>query len=95
MTTDTTPKPVLEFAEGQNRISVYLLNPGETFPRFGGSKGGLTVRKTASLILTVENVYGKYDTEYDLTDENVWSKIRDLVRNHGTDPAGEGVIKIL
>jgi hypothetical protein len=65
--------------EGSMRTRVYLLNPGDVFAYFGGSRHGLCVKKTASLILSQSSpAMGRRDTEYDLTNADAWDCI---VRN--------------
>lgn len=69
---------VLEFrlsGTPDTQIEVYLLNPGNHFDRFGGSRQGLVVRKTASLIVRTHSM-GLRDVEYDLGDEVMWGYIR-------------------
>jgi hypothetical protein len=77
------PTPILTLAikEGKHRTEVYLLNPGECFPRFGGSRHGLIVRKTASLIIRSNSGYDMKDTEYDLADPGAWNHLRKLLGN--------------
>lgn len=69
--------------ESHVRIRVYLLNPGETFERFGGSRQGLTVRKTASLIVSTLQCGSSRDTEYDLrggvNQPDVWAWLKRCV----------------
>lgn len=59
---------------GTMRVRVYLLNVGDVFHGFGGSRHGLVVRKKASLIVR-ELDHGLRDHEYDLNSENAWSAI--------------------
>lgn len=63
-------------SDGSNRREVYLLNPGDTFAGFGGSRHGLTVRKTASLIVRDVGPHGCRDVEYNLNDADAWRAIR-------------------
>lgn len=66
---------IADFTVGADRTRIYLLNPGDVFVRFGGSSHGLTVRKTASLIVREEDAGGVHDTEYDIADREVWDRI--------------------
>jgi len=68
------------------RVRVYLLNPGETFARFGGSKHGQTARKTASLIVSTLQCGTLRDVEYDLRgmpEGDTWGWIRRLILREG------------
>lgn len=73
--------------ESYTRVRVYLLNPGETFARFGGSSRGLTARKTASLIVSTLQGGSVRDVEYDLRGgtkhPDVWPWIRRLILREG------------
>lgn len=68
---------VLTLKIGPSILEVYMLNPGQRFDGFGGSRGGLTVSKTASLI--VRTSHGPMsmirDTELDITDDWFWQTI--------------------
>jgi len=66
---------IMDFTIGTLHRRVYLLNPGDNFARFGGSSAGLTVRKTASLIVSDVQHGSRSDAEYDLTDEQAWVNI--------------------
>lgn len=72
---------ITEFKNGADTKSVYLLNPGQVFSGFGGSRSGLLVRKTASLIVRESGPAGCYDTEYDIADKKVWDRIFYAHRN--------------
>lgn len=63
-------------------VIVHALNPGETFERFGGSRHGLTVRKTASLVVSTKTPWDYKDVEYDLRDQDTWNWLIRLI-NHG------------
>lgn len=61
-----------EGGSGKSRYAIYLLNPGEWFENFGGSKHGLQVTKTASMVAR-QNFSGiQRDTEYNLADKDAW-----------------------
>ena len=66
-------------------VDVFILNPNQRFTPFGGSKSGLVVKKTASLITRVkEPKYGiTRDTEYDVYDASVWKWFDELINWHG------------
>lgn len=77
-------KPVLTLKSsetGKTVCEVYMLNPGQHFPGFGGSRHGLTVQKTASLI--VRNTQGGCitDVEHDITDGTVWAWLARLIND--------------
>lgn len=61
-------------------IEFYLLQPGQTFERFGGRSGGLTVKKTASIISRSISVDWR-DVEWDAGDERVWKWIYRLMES--------------
>jgi hypothetical protein len=63
-------------APGGETFELYLLNAGESFRGFGGSRSGLLVTKTASLIIRHRNKSGmQADTEYDIADKAVWTTV--------------------
>lgn len=72
---------VLEFVHGASSssgvtVEVYLLNPGDYFEGFGGSRHGLVVRKTASLIIrTKHQAWGFRDVEYNVNDKEAWKAV--------------------
>lgn len=68
-------RKVAGFKLNDTQIDVYLLNPGEVFPGFGGSRSGLLVRKTASLIVRQTSPGGLYDTEYSIHDQQAWARL--------------------
>jgi hypothetical protein len=85
MTDDHTP--ILEVDAPDYRLRAYLLQPGERFPGFGGSRTGLLVRATTSLITREEGlVMGRLDIEHDASDPKVWARIRRTIRTHGLKP---------
>jgi len=70
-----------EFKKGSEVKRIYLLNPGDCFQGFGGSKSGLVAKKTASLIVRESGPYGTEDVEYDINKANVWKSIFNVVSN--------------
>jgi hypothetical protein len=66
----------------RRKISVYILNPGECFPRWGGSQQSLLVEKTPSLITREEGPGGTLDKELNVNDPEGWRVIRYCI-NHG------------
>lgn len=85
--------PVMTFKEcGEDKIEyqVYLLNPGEVFAGFGGTRSGLLVRKTASLIIRCLACGSSTDVEYDIRDPNAWRTIRWATENCLYRAMGEG-----
>jgi hypothetical protein len=72
-----TPAMIFEeCGEDKTTYEVYLLNPGNIMQGFGGTRQGLLVRKTASLILRCKIHGSVTDVEYDLRDENAWKTIQ-------------------
>ncbi len=79
----TTPKQ--ENTESQNaryqiadytikghRYRIYVLQPGQYFEGFGGSRHALCVKKTPSLIVRETGHIGISDTEYGVDNLKVW-----------------------
>ena len=66
---DINDKKVLTVTYGErSSLDIYLLNPGDRFPYFGGSSRCLTVRKTGSCITREHQESGmRSDTELPLT----------------------------
>lgn len=63
---------------------IHMLNPGETFERFGGSSQGLTVRKTASIITRSRSTGGGVeDVERDITQPAFWKWIAERINGTG------------
>lgn len=60
---------------GTYRTRVYLLNPGDHFQGFGGSRHALIVKKTASLITRTTGPWGLRDLESDLACPSAWGAI--------------------
>ena len=71
---------ILEFKLGDTTTSVHVLKPGQHFERFGGSRCGLIVNKTPSLIVRQHSQWGTDDVEYDVHNLNVWRQIMDRYR---------------
>jgi hypothetical protein len=74
---------VLTVKHGQDITEIHMLNPGEHYPDFGGSRSGLVVGKTASLVLSRRGIMGIHDTELDIYDKNVWAWIARLINDNG------------
>jgi hypothetical protein len=72
-------QPVLKITTQHEKYELYMLNPGEHFSGFGGSRTGLTVGKTASSIVRRISPMGTYDTELDIFDNNVWQTIANWI----------------
>jgi hypothetical protein len=74
-------QPIMILKSENTTFEIYLLNPGCTFQGFGGSKQGLTVRKTASLIIRrYDHESGSMeDSEYDIDDHGIWSSITKII----------------
>lgn len=66
---------ILEHKVDNYRYEIYLVNPGQFFEGFGGSRHGLQVKKTASLIIRQRGPHGLRDTEYDIADKDAWESI--------------------
>jgi len=54
------------------RYQVYLLPAGAMFEGFGGSRSGLLVGRTPSLVVRTHEPHGVRDTEYDLAAKGIW-----------------------
>lgn len=68
----------LKSIEGHNRYEIHVLNSGDVFENFGGSKHGLVAQKTASLVVRSRGVDLR-DVEYDIYDAGVWAWIGRLI----------------
>lgn len=68
----------------KHSTEIHMLNPREVFEGFGGSRHGLVVKKTASLITRVREGM-LIDTERDITDRHVWEFIAKCI--NGEIPA--------
>jgi hypothetical protein len=66
----------IKSSDGRHRRRVYLLNPGDSFAGFGGSRSSLPIRKTASLIVRDTDANGQRDFETDITDKAQWEYVR-------------------
>jgi hypothetical protein len=66
---------------------IHMLNPGEHFPGFGGSRSGLVVGKTASMILREKSSWGIRDVEYDIHDQTVWEWIAGRINDREDNAA--------
>ena len=69
---------------GKNRLEVSLINPGETFPLFGGRSSGLLAHKTGSLITRwIDETGGFKDTEFHIHDPRPWKWVDELINWYG------------
>jgi len=92
MDTGHTPIFVIRTDRIASVSEIYLLKPGDVFRNFGGSKAGLLVRETPSLIIREISPTGQRDSEHDFNDWGVWSQIlRAVLRvdTEVTNGAGE------
>lgn len=79
-------KPVLTIKSnetGKTVTEVYLLNPGESFEGFGGSRHALPIKKTASLIIRSTQGGCVSDFEHDVTDGTTWAWLARLINEGG------------
>lgn len=76
---------VLAVQAGKTKYEVYTMNPGDTFPNFGGRTSGLVARKTGSIVIRERSSVGLRDTEYDLHDASVWHWVATLVNTKPED----------
>jgi len=72
---------VMTIKTEHSTTEVHLLSPGENFPGFGGSKRGLVVGKTPSLITRqYDHKSGSMnDIEHALNSKTAWDKIKTLI----------------
>lgn len=54
---------------------IHMLNPRECMPRFGGSRSGLVVGETASLVTRAKTAGMQQDVEREITDPFIWDYI--------------------
>jgi hypothetical protein len=73
------------------KTCVYLLNPGDFFHGFGGSRHARAVTKTASLITRTTGPWGLRDLESDLTCSDAWDAIRNGIAGALTPSMGNHV----
>ena len=69
-------------AENGEVTEIHMLNPGEHFPGFGGSRSGLVVGKTASMVIRRITQMGIRDSELDIHDLDAWTIIAHLINAH-------------
>lgn len=69
-------------------FEVHVLNPGEVFPGFGGSRTGLLVKKTPSIIVRERNGMGTTDHEYSVDHPEFWKWIQHLLIEGLAVPTG-------
>lgn len=85
-------KHVLTIIGPHSRIEVHVLNPRESMPGFGGSRSGLLVGKTASIVTrTIQNGM-QTDVERDIHDTFFWKYIVDAINGefegvHAIEPS--------
>ena len=62
-------------------FEIHLLNAGEIFPGFGGSKRGLLVTETASLIVRryCHQSGSMEDSEHDIDCPKAWASIKNIM----------------
>lgn len=75
----------LKFSDG-NTVEVHMLNPGEHFPGFGGSRHDLVVGKTASMVLRRTSRMSRTDSERDIHDPAFWTMIARMLDGTGDLP---------
>lgn len=71
---------VAEFKTDALTMTVYMVNPGEAFHGFGGSRHALPVKKTASMIVRTLGPMGLNDCEYDINDKSTWLALMNVAR---------------
>ena len=69
---------VLDITTKAAKYEVHMLNPGESFAGFGGSRHALLVKKTASCVIRERSSMGLRDTEYGITSRHLWQWIETL-----------------
>ena len=91
---------VLTVKFGDETIEPHMLNPGDVFEGFGGSRHPLIAgldfatgekqkRQTASLVMRREGPMGMADKEFDIHDATVWAWIARMI--NGVDLNGQEV----
>ena len=85
---------VLTLRFGKETHEIHMLNVGELFEGFGGSKRGLVVgenqppkKRTASLIVRRNSVMGTEDKEMDIHDPTFWAWMARMLNGSGPDEA--------
>lgn len=90
----------LRFGEGES-IEIHMLNVGDAFEGFGGSRHPLVAgqvfatgkkmrRPTASIVTRRTGPMGIEDKEYDIHDASFWGWIGRLINNTAGDVLAEG-----
>jgi hypothetical protein len=82
----TLPRPVLTIKVDDDTIDVYMLNPGEHFPDFAGSRQDLVVQTTASLI-TRRRGLSVDDEEKEINDKQFWAWMARMLNGDGPEQA--------
>jgi hypothetical protein len=78
--------PVLTVTLGAgHKVNLYMLNPGDHFANFGGSRTGYLCGKTATLIMQECSPMTTHDVACDIFEPSVWQWI---AKHINTDPSG-------
>jgi len=78
--------PVLTVTLGAgHKVNLYMLNPGDHFPGFGGSRTGYVCGRTATLIMQEQSPMMTNDVACDIFEPSVWQWI---AKHINTDPSG-------
>jgi hypothetical protein len=73
--------PIMIIKSESTTFEVYILNEGEVFKGFGGSKRGLLVQRGASLIIRrYDHESGSMeDGEHDVNDPGIWKSLVNIM----------------
>jgi hypothetical protein len=83
MTITSTATDTETGATSTHRRELYILQPGQKFEGFGGSRAGLLVKGTASLIVRDYHGGSRQDYEKNVNDADAWRAIRELIAAGG------------
>jgi hypothetical protein len=83
---------VLTIKASECEIEIHMLNPGQSFEGFGGSRHALVPKKTASIV-TRTRQHGVSDREMDIYDPNFWKWIGRLINGNGKEFKVEAIIE--
>lgn len=64
----------------RQKSELFLLKPGDLFEEFGGSRHGLLVRKTPSVVVSRVLEHSRDDSEYDASDPKVWQWVNERIQ---------------
>lgn len=64
---------------------IHVLNPGESFPNFGGGEQSLVAKKTASIVTRARYSGTLSDTENNIYDANTWEWLARLINDKDKD----------